>query len=405
MLGSKTKAFLAAQAKRLVALDDAEGGNPNVMPYRDERTGQQMSGMAKLYENAAWWLNSPEAARVLGPELGMVESMINEDTLSTGIASFVTTALPAIRRIYSRLWSREVMSLQTLSQSAGYIFWLKQTFDSDYAPDDISAGDELADKPGAASYAASSEQGTIRKVSVSLTKKLIETANYKLAALYTLEAEQDLRATQGLDASSEIGAALADQIAREIDRNAVNALWAAAKSNINFNLGGYLPGDVSSADRAAYDAKLWKQAVVQANNVILKATNRNAGWMLMGPDVFAYFMALEAFRLDGAAINQQANAGITFVGNYSGLWKIYLDPAAPANKVLMGLSPTSWQDAVGVIATYIPLFLSDDYIFGQDFSQKMRGAMSRVFVGAVPETSTQSPVKNRGLATITLSSS
>ncbi|MBP7706053.1 MAG: hypothetical protein KA243_02280 [Candidatus Aminicenantes bacterium] len=403
MLGPKTKSYLAAQAKRLVALDEAEGGHPNVMPYRDERTGQAMTGMAKLYENALWWMNSPEAARVLGPELGMVESAINEDTLSTGIASFVTTALPAIRRIYSRLWSKEVMSLQTLGSSAGYIFWFKTLFDSTYG--DATANQELADVPEEYRYSKSSEQGTIRKVSLQLTKKLIETENYKLAGLYTLEAEQDLRAAQGLDASSEIGVALADQIAREIDRNAVNSLWDAAKTNVNFNLGGYLPGDTSTADRQAYDAKLWKSAVVQANNAILKATNRNAGWMLMGPDVFAYFMALEAFRLDGAAASQQTNGGISFMGTFSGLWKIYLDPAAPANKILMGLTPTSWQDAVGVIATYIPLFLSDDYTFGADFSQKMRGAMSRVFVGAVPETSTQSPVKNGGLTTITLSAS
>lgn len=403
MLGPKSRAFLQAQTKRLIELDEKEGPAANIAPYVDETSGEQMTGMAKIYDNTLRWMNGPAAARVLGNEIGLVEQSIKEDTLATGVASFITTALPLIRRVYQRLWSRDIMSLQSLNGSSGYMFWFRREYNSTYG--DATAGQELADVPEEYRYSASAEQAALKQINLKLTKKEISCSNYKLAGLFTLEAEQDLRAAMGLDASAELGSALTTEITKNIDRVAVNALWAAAKTNVNFNLGGYLVGDTSSADRAAYDAKLWKQAVVQANNAILKGTYRNAGWMLMGPDEFTKFMALSDFRIDGPALNQQAAGGINFVGTYSGWLKIYLDAAAPANKILMGLSPNGWQDAVGVIASYIPLFLSDDYVASNDFSQKMRGAMSRIFVGAIPETSTQSPVQNPGLATITLSSS
>jgi len=403
MLGPKLKRFLSEQSRRLVDLDEKEGLPSNVMPYVDESTGMKMSGMEKIYRNTMGWMNSPAAHRVLGNELGLVESSIQEDTLATGIASFVTSALPAIRRVYQRLWSKDICSLQTLNGSSGYLFWFRREYASTYGQ--ATANDELADVPGEYQYAQSAEQAGLRQINLRLTKKLIECSNFKLAGLFSLEAEQDLRAAQGLDASSELGVALADEVTKNIDRLAVNALWSAVKTNVNFNMGGYLPGDTSSADRSAYDAKLWQQAVIQANNAILKATNRNSGWLLMGPDVFAKFLALEQFRLDGPAVLQQAGGGINFTGVYNGLWKIYVDVAAPANKILAGLNPNGWQDAVGVIASYVPLFLSDDYVASNDFSQKMRGAMSRVFVGALPETSTQSPVLNGGLASITLTQS
>ncbi len=84
----KLKKFLNAQMTRLCALDETEGLTKmkNIAPVLDEEgnpTGQ--NGMITLYNNMAGYLLREKALQY---ERAMLENVITEDTLTTGIASF-----------------------------------------------------------------------------------------------------------------------------------------------------------------------------------------------------------------------------------------------------------------------------------------------------------------------------
>ena len=101
-----------------------------------------------------------------------------------------------------------------------------------------------------------------------------------------------------------------------------------------------------------------------------------------------------------------SNMSVNYVGTLNGLYKVYIDPFFVKDKILMGCRPESWKYAVGYFAPYIPLFISDKYINGTDFSQLIQGCMSRYAYGIIPEAATGGDALiNNGLATITVSSS
>ncbi|TET10792.1 hypothetical protein E3J84_03630, partial [Candidatus Aerophobetes bacterium] len=102
------------------------------------------------------------------------EGAISEDTLTTAIATFTTSLLPMVRRIYSSLIAMDLVSVQPLSGPTGYIYWLDHIFTSTHSADGITGGTTRLDQVKAGTYSDSSEQGTIREIQLKLQKLLIE---------------------------------------------------------------------------------------------------------------------------------------------------------------------------------------------------------------------------------------
>jgi len=202
----KLKKFLSAQ---MVRLNEADGKDkvstlPNIRPEVDEYgTPTGRGPFAAIYENMAnHILRNP----TLQYERERVEGVLNEETLSTNIAAFTTFALPLVRRVMRNLVciNNGLVSLQPMRTPTGDIFYAKRKYTSTYGPDGITAGDDVADVPGASAYAISGEKSTIREMDIELVSKTVTAISMKLQSSFTLEAAQNLAAYHSLDFEGEI---------------------------------------------------------------------------------------------------------------------------------------------------------------------------------------------------------
>ena len=400
------RTFLEAQKKELMRLDEAEGYRKREESGKDFSivSGGQRKGLREiLYENTINWITG-EGQKVLFNEFQVLSQpgVLNEATLSTNIATFTTSLLPAVRRIYSRLLAMELVSVQPLSGPSGYIYYIDHKYGTDKGT--ITAGQRV-DLYQDSSYSNAGEAGTISEINVELTSKLVSTTSKKLKAIWTLESQQDLSSQWKLDVWGELQPVLVDQIAREIDRLIINALYAGAGAgNVNWNANGYLADDKSTWEKRAYRETLY-EAICEAAALVYKKRFITPNWLLMGVDTFTRLQKLEKFTADPTIKpDQTAGVGWRYEGTLANKYSVYVDPWITAEKILLGFRGADWKYAVGYYAPYIPLFLSEEYIVNDDFSQRARGAMSRYAYGILPEAASASTTTN-GLATVTITAS
>ena len=387
MLGNKTKRFLMAQAQRMHALDEAEGlaNHRNIRPDVDEDGQVKRSGMQVLYANAVNYLGSHGAQKVLFQEQAMFEASLGEDiTAATNIVTFTANYLPLVRRVYKNLFAKSLISIQPMKAQSGYVFWMSKQYASTYAPDDITADDDTADKPGAKAYAISSEKGTIRELNFTLESKLIEAVTQKLAFSWTWESQEKLRSQLGLDLESEMTAELADELAREQDRYIIDKMITGAAYNVNWaNLAPV--GDVTSADKKEYFRTLYSTAIVNANAYVLDKTYRNCDFAIMNASTYALLQRLEEFKLDNA-FTLTPSIGVQKMGVLQGWLTIYVDPGMANSKILMGASSVDWKNTSMIFAPFIPIYFSPQFILGGDFTQLKKGVAAQWWAGVVGRT-------------------
>jgi len=405
--------FLERQKRRLLLQDGATEETSWLTPAEqkgyhyvaeDQRTGRKIGMMEMLYDNAIAWLShaSRKGLRQEWLELSQ-SSLITEDTTSASdIATFTTSLLPAIRRMFATNVGFDLVSVQPLSSPTGILYWIDYKYTEAHAGEGISAGDKLADHQGAKTAFDSSEKGTIYQIDAELKSKTISTEIKKVATRWTLEAEQDFSSQWKLNLESELMPELSNAAIREVNRKIIAAMYAAAKNNVNWSK-SVPAGDTTSADKQAYYQTLW-HAIQLANSKIVGEKYRPATFLLMNHNTYYYLERLENFKAS-PNVGETAMTHIQYVGTLSGLYKVYVDPHFDDDVILLSYRGASWKDSVAYYCPYIPLFLSDRYIYNNDFTQIMRGAMTRYAYGVIPESSTQSPVQNGGIATVTLVSS
>jgi len=405
--------FLERQKKSLLLTDGADEST-HFLTAREasghdfvafDRKRQRSIGMKEmLYENTIAWLMDAGRGILKNEWMDLVtEEALSEDTTTSKIQTFTTSLLPAVRAIFTNLVAMDLVSLQPLGGPSGFIYWMDHKYVSDHDADNISAGDRVADHQDAKTYADSKEKDTgVKEIEASLTSKLIYTEIKKVATRWTMEAEQDFSSQWKMNLEAELMPELSNQIIREVNRKIISALLAGAKNNVDWDI--TVPdADESSSDKIAYYQTLW-HSIQWANAQIIGEKYQPATWMMMNHNTYYYLERLNNFKAD-PNIGESGATYTRFVGTLSGLYKVYVDPWFEDNKILMGIRGGSWRDSVAYYAPYIPLFLSDKYIYNNDFTQFIRGAATRYAYGVIPESKTQSPIKNGGLATITLTGS
>ena len=159
MLFPKVKKFLENQKQHMMALDGAteetaflteresQGLDFRTSPRFSEDFGSERPvGLLEiLYNNTiGWLLSASEFNGFLRNEFDFFERHITEDTTSgDDIATFTTKLLPAVRRFYANLISKELVSVQPLSSPNGKIYWIDTHFTDTDSGEGITAGDRL----------------------------------------------------------------------------------------------------------------------------------------------------------------------------------------------------------------------------------------------------------------------
>ena len=294
-----------------------------------------------------------------------------------------------------------MVSVQPLNGPAGVIYYIDHLFGT--SSGGATSGQRL-DAYRHNDYANSSEGGTIREVNFELTSTTVTAVTKKIQGKWSIEAEQDLRSQWGLNLESELMNKIVMEVVREVDGQIISDLEGGVYNNVNFNINGYLTEDKNTWERKQYDEQL-KHAIIEANNEIYKGKFMNASWLILDADTYLRLQKLESYNVDPLINNNEGSFGRRYVGTLSAgsLMRVYVDPEFTANKILLGVKGNSWDVAVGYYAPYIPLFTSPKYIQGDDFTQFLKGAMTRYAHGVIGESTSDS--NNKGLASVTLTSS
>ena len=214
-----------------------------------------------------------------------------------------------------------------------------------------------AEALGTDSNAAFAEMGfSIEKVTVTAKSRALK-------AEYTLEIAQDLKATHGLDAESELANILSTEIVAEQNREVLRTVNFIAQIGCqeNTTTAGFFDLDTDSNGR--WSVEKWKGLMFQLDrecNAVAKSTRRGKGNIaIMTSDVASALQAAGTLDYTPALASNNLNVddtGITFVGLLNGRIRCYIDPyATGGHYITVGYKGANPIDAGLFYCPYVPL--------------------------------------------------
>lgn len=223
----------------------------------------------------------------------------------------------------------------------------------------------------------------IPQVQLDVKKAPVEATPRRLKALWSSEAAEDLRAMQGIDAETEMVAAVAQEIALEIDREIIQALFAASNGTTT-TFDRVPPAAISELDHL----RSMLTSVATVSNIIHRKTLRApANWIVTSPEISALVSQLTThgdFRpmwMSGPqspwqnpaeppmmmAGDPHGQGSIYKVGTLMNRWTVYEDPFFTRDFMLLGLKGKNYLDAGACLAPYVPLQVTASFLDPNDF--------------------------------------
>jgi Major capsid protein Gp23 len=213
-----------------------------------------------------------------------------------------------------------------------------------------------AEALGTTSNTAFPQMGfTIEKVTVTAQSRALK-------AEYTMELAQDLKAIHGLDAETELSNILTGEILAEINREVVRTIAVTAKQGCDTGTttAGIFDLDVDANGR--WSVEKFKGLMFQIEreaNQIAKDTRRGKGNIIICSSDVASALQMAGVLDYTPALNsnnlQVDDTGNTFAGVLNGRMKVYIDPYAVGNYMVIGYKGSSAFDAGLFYCPYVPL--------------------------------------------------
>jgi len=227
------------------------------------------------------------------------------------------------------------------------------------------------------------ENLTPNEMGFSIERVAVQANTRALAASYSVELAQDLKAVHGLDAETELANILSTEILSEINREVVRTIYRTAKlgaqqSDLYYKT---VVGGISAAASTKYggvydliqdsdgrwSAEKFRGLMFQIErecNQIAKDTRRGKGNFIICSADVASALAMGGFLNISPALNVNLDVddtGNTFAGTLNGKIKVYIDPyidtgaTSNGNFVCVGYKGTSPYDAGIFYCPYVPL--------------------------------------------------
>lgn len=312
----------------------------------------------------------------------VVESTAPGSTVTSNISRYDMMFMPLIRRTMPALLAMDLVGVQPLNGPRGIVRTMRMRYSQDTettsgsGTNAVAAGTEASGKNVFQKYsqlalgdaydavdAMNPFEQTVhlegnrgKPMDLEVLTQAVEPKSRKLSAAYSLEAADDLSALDGLDIESELSQTLGDEILRELDRELLGELTSLAGTVEAF--------DFASVDGRYAGEKLAAMAIAFDNlsaQIAVKTLKGGATWMVVSQRVFtglknasnSTFIPASKFT---AANNGELQLGSSlFVGTFGAGVKVYVDPYAESDYVLMGYKGSSEIDTGFVYAPYIPL--------------------------------------------------
>jgi hypothetical protein len=209
--------------------------------------------------------------------------------------------------------------------------------------------------PGANSVVVSYEynmecNADLPEVNLVIESEEIAAKTRKLKAVWSYEAQQDLRSQHNLDAEAELTAVLAQEINLEIDREVLGDLRNNAGTVASWDFNTALGDTIKEKYESLY------VKVVEVSNVVHRKTLRGGcNWIVTSPEVASIFETATAGFAPAPSEGFTSSLGIQYVGTVNNRWRLYKDPLFPSGQVLMGYKGDSYMDSGYFYCPYVPL--------------------------------------------------
>jgi hypothetical protein len=241
----------------------------------------------------------------------------------------------------------------------------------------------------AAAEALGASGGTpFAEMAFSIEKVSVTAKSRALKAEYTTELAQDLKAVHGLDAETELANILSSEILVEINREVVRTIYNSAVTGAaNTAVTGVFDMDVDANGRWSVEKfKGLMFQIEQEANAIAKATRRGKGNIVICSSDVASALQMAGVLDYTPALNSNAlnvdDTGNTFAGVLNGRFRVYIDPYAGNNYVVVGYKGSSAFDAGLFYCPYVPLQMYR--AVGEDSFQPKIGFKTRYGMVANP---------------------
>lgn len=203
----------------------------------------------------------------------------------------------------------------------------------------------------------------IPEMAFSIEKVSVTAKSRTLKAEYTIELAQDLKAIHGLDAETELSNILTGEVLAEINREVVRtiAISAVPGAQTDTTTPGVFDFDTDSNGR--WMVEKFKGLLFQIereSNAIAKATRRGKGNIIITSSDVASALQMTGMLDYTPALNSNNSltvddTGNTFAGILNGRFKVYVDPYATGNYLVVGYKGSSAFDAGLFYCPYVPL--------------------------------------------------
>ena len=200
------------------------------------------------------------------------------------------------------------------------------------------------------------------EMAFSVEKVTVTAKSRALKAEYTLELAQDLKAIHGLDAETELSNILSTEILAEINREVVRTINVTATRGATEGTTTVGFFDLDTDSNGRWSVEKFKGLMFQIEreaNQIAKATRRGKGNIIIcSSDVASALQMAGVLDYTPALNSNQLNVddtGNTFAGVLNGRLRVYIDPYATGNYMVVGYKGASAFDAGLFYCPYVPL--------------------------------------------------
>jgi len=325
------------------------------------------------------------------------QDVLNEATYGTGLSTiggstdgvsdtdaykFKPISLALVRRTFPALFANKCVGVQAMNTPVGLAYALRVIYNDgnnheaawDKVPSysgysgstsgssataDTGTGATVGDAEGWEIQGCTSACGNnnMPQITLMIDQTTINAKTRKLAASFSLETAQDLRAMHNIDIEREIVNVLQYEVIAELDRELIYKLKATA---VDTTKGGYAAANLDLST-SAVDGR-WSQekiasvvtSIVHQSNVISWKTRRGSGnFVVVSPAVAT---ALQAARpaFTGLSSNVAGQMpGVSMIGTINNMITVYLDQYATTDYALVGYKGPGTNDAGVIYSPYI----------------------------------------------------
>ena len=328
---------------------------------------------------------------------------------ATNVDSYDPVLISLVRRSMPNLMAYDICGVQPMTGPSGLIFAMKSRFANttnlldtsqealfNEADTDFSGTGTHANALGATSETtgtgvttANMEANTAyEEMGFTIDKVTVTAKSRALKAEYTTELAQDLKAIHGLDAETELANILSAEILAEINREVIRTIYHTAKAGAQSDTAAAGTFDLDVDSNGRWSVEKFKGLMFQIEreaNEIAKQTRRGKGNVLVCSSDVASALQMAGVLDYAPALANKLNVddtGNTFAGVLNGRMKVYIDPYAGANYMIVGYKGSSAFDAGIFYCPYVPLQMVR--AVGEDSFQPKIGFKTRYGMVANP---------------------